>query len=57
MHKIKRFELQTAAITECNKMLSLLKYSLHATLISAATCEELTQATLDVKYMTLAWRK
>lgn len=53
----KRFDYQTSAITHCNKFLSLVKYSLHAHLISAATCETWTSLTHDVKYMTLAWRK
>lgn len=53
----KRFDFQTSAITNCNKFLSLNKYSLHAQLISAATSESWTNLAHDVKYMTLAWRK
>lgn len=55
--KEKRFDVQTAAITECNKFLSLAKYSLHAGLISAATCERWADFAHDVKFMTLAWRR
>lgn len=56
-HKQKRYDLQTCAITKCNKFLSLTKYCLHAHLISFATCEEWTNLVHDIKYMTLAWRK
>jgi len=56
-HKAKRYELQTSAITKCNKFLSLTKYSLHAQLISFATSEEWTNLVHDIKYMALAWRK
>lgn len=56
-HKRERYDLQTKAITNCNKILSLIKYSLHAQLISAATSEEWTNLVHDIKYMTLAWRK
>ena len=53
----KRYELQTSAITKCNKMASLIKYSLHAELISTATSEAWINLIHDIKYMTLAWRK
>ena len=56
-HKAKRFELQTSAITKCNKLASLVKYSLHANLISYATSETWIGLIHDVKNMTLAWRK
>lgn len=56
-HKQRRFDLQTSAITKCNKLASLIKYSLHAHLISEATSESLISQIHDIKYMTLAWRK
>lgn len=56
-HKRKRWDLQTSAITKCNKFLSLTKYSLHAKLISVATSEKWTELTHDIKFMTLSWRK
>ena len=56
-HKAKRFDLQTNAITKCNKFLSLVKYSLHAKLISFAKSEEWTKIAHDIKNMALAWRK
>lgn len=56
-HKQERYDLQTRAITKCNKILSLIKYSFHAQLISAATSEKWTNLVHDIKYMTLAWRK
>lgn len=55
--KQERYKLQTQGITRCNQLASLLKYSLHAKLISAATCEELIDLVHDVKFMSLAWRK
>lgn len=55
--KRKKWDCQTQAINECNKLLSLIKYSLHANLISAATSEKWTSAVCDVKYMTLHWRE
>lgn len=56
-HKARRYDLQTSAITRCNKFLSLVKYSFHANLISSATSEEWTSLVHDIKYMVLAWRK
>lgn len=56
-HKEDRFDLQTSAITKCNKFLSLVKYSLHAKLISFAKSEEWTNLAHDIKFMALAWRK
>ena len=56
-YKDVRFEAKTKAITDCNKLLSLIKYSLHKGLISAATSEKWTELCHDVKYMTLSWRK
>lgn len=56
-YKKQRFDLQTRAITNCNKLFSLIKYSMHSNLISAAAGEELSGILLDVKHMTLAWRK
>lgn len=56
-NKEKRIEKQTLAITKCNEFLSLVKYSLHANLISAAMSEQWTGLAYDIKHMTLAWRK
>ena len=56
-NKQKRFDLQTSAITKCNKLASLVKYSLHAHLISVATSERWISLIHDIKYMSLAWRK
>lgn len=56
-HKQKRYDLQTSAITKCNKLASLVKYSLHAHLISFSTSEKLITLMHDVKFMALAWRK
>ena len=55
--KAKRIEHQTNVITTCNKVLSLVKYSLSAHLISFATSEKWVSLTNDIKNITLAWRK
>lgn len=55
--KAKRIEYQTNVITTCNKVLSLVKYSLNAHLISFATSEKWVSLTHDIKNITLAWRK
>lgn len=51
------YELKTAVVSDCNKLLSLTKYSIQRNLISAATGEKWSQLLHDVKYMCLAWRK
>lgn len=56
-HQAKKFELQTSIITKCNKLMSLIKYSLYAHLISYSTSEKWTALVHDIKNMTLAWRK
>lgn len=56
-HKARRNDLQTKAITQCNKFLSLVKYSLHTKLISGVTAEKWTSLAHDIKFMTLAWRR
>lgn len=55
--KEKAYELKTSVVSDCNKLLSLAKYSLHKNLISVSTCEEWVKQIHDVKYMTLSWRK
>ena len=55
--KSKRYDLQIESVAQCNRMLSLTKYSIHANLISAAVGEQWTNLTHDVKCMTLAWCK
>jgi len=55
--KAAKLRHQTDVISSCNKLLSLIRYSLHAQLISSSTCEKWTGLVHDVKYMTLAWRK
>lgn len=56
-NRIRRTEKQTLVLTECDKFLSLVRYSLHRNLISAAMSEQWTSLTYDIKHMTLAWRK
>ena len=55
--RLKRYDLQTNVIAKCNTFESLVKYCMHARLISFATGEEWTRLVRDIKYMTLAWRK
>lgn len=55
--KERAYELKTAVVSDCNKLLSLTKYSMAKKLISAATGESWTELIHDVKFMTLAWRK
>ena len=55
--RIRKYDLQTQAIADCNKFLSLIKYSLHAGLISFATSELWTGLVHDIKFMTIAWRR
>jgi hypothetical protein len=57
LHKARKYDLQTQAVSDCNKFLSLIKYSLHAGLISFATSETWTDLAHDIKYMILAWRR
>lgn len=52
-----KFELQTSAISICNKFMALVKYVLHSRLISSVTAEKWVSLVSDIKYMTLAWRK
>lgn len=56
-HKEKKFDLQTSTITECNKLLSMIRYSIHANLISVSVGEQWANLAHDIKFMTLAWRK
>lgn len=56
-YKGKRFEFKTQAVSHCNKLLSLIKYSLRKNMISSAMSEKLTELCHDIKYMTLSWRK
>lgn len=56
-HITARFDAATRAIAHCDKLFSLIKYSLSKQMISAASCEELSGLCHDVKYMSLSWRK
>jgi len=55
--KTKRYDLQIEAVAQCNRVLSLAKYSMHKNLISSATGEQWTELAHDIKFMTLAWSK
>lgn len=56
-HKQKRFDLQTSAIANCDKLESLVKYTRRKELISDSVCEEVSGLICDIRNMTLSWRK
>jgi len=54
--KDRKYDLQTSVVSNCDKLMSYIEYSLHAKLISGATCEKWTGLVKDIKFMTLSWR-
>lgn len=55
--KIERLELQTKAITTCDKLSCLIELSMELNLIGSNTVENWQKQIEDVKYMTIAWRE
>ena len=55
--KIERLELQTKAITTCDKLSCLIELSMELNLIGTTTVENWQKQIEDVKYMTIAWRE
>ena len=55
--KIERLELQTKAITTCDKLSCLIELSMELNLIGTNTVENWQKQIEDVKYMTIAWRE
>lgn len=55
--KTKRIELQTKAITSCDKMSCFIEMSMELGLISSNKTNELQKKISDIKYMTIAWRE
>lgn len=55
--KIERLELQTKAITTCDKLSCLIELSMELNLIGSNTVVNLQKQIEDVKYMTIVWRE
>ena len=54
--KAERLELQTKAITTCDKLSRFIEMSLNLNIIGSDTSEHWQNQINDVKYMTIAWR-
>ena len=54
--KDRKYDLQTDVVTNCDKLLAFIEYSLYAHLIGGTTCEKWIGLVKDIKYMTLSWR-
>ena len=55
--KIERLELQTEAITTCDKLSCLIELSMELNLIGSNTVVNWQKQIEDVKYMTIVWRE
>ena len=55
--KTERLELQTKAITSCDKLSCLVEMSMNLSIIGADTVTSWQKLICDVKYMTIAWRE
>jgi hypothetical protein len=55
--KVERLELQTKAITACDKLSCYIELSLNLKIIGSKTVEFWQKQVNDIKYMTIAWRK
>ena len=55
--KIERLELQTKAITTCDKLSCLIELSMELNLIGSNTVVNWQKQIEDVKYMTIVWRE
>lgn len=54
--KIERLELQTKAITSCDKLSCFIEMSMNLNLVGTNTVDHWQKQIDDVKYMTIAWR-
>lgn len=54
--KEERLELQTKAITSCDKLSCYAEVSMNLNLIGSDTVEYWQKHISDIKYMTIAWR-
>lgn len=55
--KLERLELQTKAITSCDKLSCFVELSMNLNLIGSDTVSYWQKQIDDVKYMTIAWRE
>lgn len=55
-NKVIRNELQTKAVTACDKLSCYIELSMNQNLISTGLVENLQKKIDDIKYMTIAWR-
>lgn len=55
--KAERLELQTKAITACDKISRFIEMSMNLNIIGSDTVEHWQKLIDDVKYMTIAWRE
>lgn len=55
--KAERLELQTKAITSCDKLSCFIEISMNLNLIGSNTAENWQKQISDIKYMTIAWRE
>lgn len=56
-NKIERLELQTKAISSCDKLSCLIELSMNLNIIGSNTVEHWQKQIEDIKYMTIAWRE
>lgn len=57
LHSCRREELQTQAIVYCDELAYFIELSMELGIIGVDSVEYWTKMVMDVKYMTLAWRK
>ena len=55
--KSERLELQTKAITTCDKLSALIELSMNLNIIGTDTVAHWQKQIEDVKYMTIGWRE
>ena len=55
--KTERLELQTKAITSCDKLSCFVEMSMNLNLIGSNNAENWQKQISDIKYMTIAWRE
>ena len=55
--KLERLELQTKAITSCDKLSCFVEMSMNLNIIGSNTVAAWQKQINDIKYMTIAWRE
>ena len=56
-YRRERLELQTKAISQCDKLLFYIELSMKLSIINMSSMEYWSKMVADVKHMTIAWRK